>query len=352
MANTFTVRLASERDADVVWQLVLRMFESQRLADYFGRDKTQLAIDLQAGWIKCFLVDSNSEHKAVGFCIASLPYSTWVGQYLNLSAIFVEPEYRGQHLCTALVTAACRFARDGLRTTRIDCNIPESNTHAAQILKSFGFYDCSKADRWLTYRLDSSGLRLATKSEIRPGICLEGFGNLPGAPSPAYVVRPGDANDAQIVISLIYELAAFHGFTVKMTLTPEILARDIESGACGCVVAVETTNMRIIGMAVSWCFLTFEYGKMTHLEDIFLNPQHRGFGVGKALLVGTCLWARSQGAAGIDLRVKDWNTNAQAVYKAIGFEDEAKKRPITDFRCEHESLDAFLSRSLPEGLTF
>ena len=138
MATAFAVRLACECHADSIWQLILRMSDSRRLDDYFGGDKTQLSEDLRTGWIKCFLVESakEEERRAVGFCIASLAYDTWISQYLTLSALYVEPEYRGKHLCTALVTAACRFAISILNASQVDCTVPVTDAHTCLLYTS------------------------------------------------------------------------------------------------------------------------------------------------------------------------------------------------------------------------
>lgn len=345
----FSVRLVEEHNVDLVWRLICDMCGSHQ---YIGASKIQLEDQLRKSWVKCFIVESNSENRTVGFCMASLAFDTWTSYYPTITALYIKPEYRRMHLATALVTAVCRFARDELKAIQLDYTILASNLHVAKMLLGLGFHNLTQAEESVSFRLDSKGLTCAMDAKLRPEIYLEGSENVVPKSNARYIVRPASVTDVKDVLVLIVDLASFQGFPDDVLVTPEILTGLLESSMCNCMVAIETSKLQLVGMVVSWCFLTIEDGVMTHVEDIFISPQHRGGGVGKALMIGTLRWATRQGATAVDLRTQKWNSKAQQVYKALGFQEDHLRRPITDFRLERKEMEDLLRRPAPETVEF
>ena len=57
------------------------------------------------------------------------------------------------------------------------------------------------------------------------------------------------------------------------------------------------------------------------VEDIYVVPDHRSLGVGRALFEESRKWARHRGAAGVSLQVATGNTRARKFYEALGFRE-------------------------------
>src|SRR5262245_57652849 len=79
-----------------------------------------------------------------------------------------------------------------------------------------------------------------------------------------------------------------------------------------------------IGVAV--CFLgfsTFEARPLVNVHDLAVLPQHRGRGVGRALLAGVEQRARARGCCKLTLEVLDENETARRLYVRFGFQDFA-----------------------------
>lgn len=79
-----------------------------------------------------------------------------------------------------------------------------------------------------------------------------------------------------------------------------------------------------VGVAV--CFLgfsTFEARPLVNVHDLAVLPQHRGRGVGRALLAGVEQRARARGCCKITLEVLDDNAAARRLYARFGFRDFA-----------------------------
>lgn len=77
-----------------------------------------------------------------------------------------------------------------------------------------------------------------------------------------------------------------------------------------------------IGVAV--CFLgfsTFEARPLLNVHDLAVLPQHRGLGVGRALLAGVEQRARARGCCKLTLEVRDDNERARRLYARFGFRD-------------------------------
>ena len=67
-------------------------------------------------------------------------------------------------------------------------------------------------------------------------------------------------------------------------------------------------------------FSTFLMKPGLYLEDIFVQPDHRGQGIGKALLVYLGKLALARGCGRLDWSVLDWNTPAIEFYQRMGAE--------------------------------
>ena len=96
-------------------------------------------------------------------------------------------------------------------------------------------------------------------------------------------VRQATVDDAQAILSLIQELATFERESEAVVLTKEDLVRDGfgEQPAFVCFVAEE--DIQIIGMVLGYPRYSTWKGKTMHLEDLIVQEQQRGKGVGFAL---------------------------------------------------------------------
>lgn len=62
------------------------------------------------------------------------------------------------------------------------------------------------------------------------------------------------------------------------------------------------------------------WNQFAYVEDLVVNPDHRGLGVGRALLERGIQWARDNGYPGISLETQDDNVPACMLYASCGFE--------------------------------
>src|SRR5688500_4494507 len=100
-------------------------------------------------------------------------------------------------------------------------------------------------------------------------------------------LRAAEPRDAAAVVGLISELAEFERLTHLLQVTPASLAEHLFGArpAAECVVA-EAEGGELVGFALFFTnFSTFLGRPGLYLEDLYIQPAHRGGGLGRALLV-------------------------------------------------------------------
>lgn len=134
-----------------------------------------------------------------------------------------------------------------------------------------------------------------------------------------FVLRAAEPRDVPAIVGLIGELADFEQLTHLMQATPETLHPHLfgDKPAAECQVAeVEGT---VVAFALFFTnFSTFLAKPGLYLEDLYVQPAHRGSGLGKALLTRLAGIAAERGYGRFEWCVLDWNENAIAFYQRMG----------------------------------
>jgi len=134
-------------------------------------------------------------------------------------------------------------------------------------------------------------------------------------------IRPAAADDVPLILDFIRGLATFEREPDAVTATEADLLRDGfgESPYYQCLIAESD------GKPAGFAFYFFNYSTWTgrpglYLEDLFVNPEFRGLGIGKALLARVAAIAVEKGCPRLQWEVLDWNTPAIEFYQALGAE--------------------------------
>jgi len=134
-------------------------------------------------------------------------------------------------------------------------------------------------------------------------------------------IRRADAHDADALLGLITALAHFedlpppdqsarerliaHGFGERPKFEAFLAELPEASSPVGYALIFET-------------YSTFLARPTLYLEDLFVLPDYRRRGIGKALLDYCIALARERGCGRMEWACLTWNTNAQAVYEGLG----------------------------------
>jgi GNAT superfamily N-acetyltransferase len=135
------------------------------------------------------------------------------------------------------------------------------------------------------------------------------------------MIRPATVDDVPVVVSLVHELATYEREPDAVVAT-EAMFRDALFGPepkVFCLVAEDAGD--VVGFAV-W-FFTFSTWLGRHgvyLEDLFVRPEARGGGHGRALLTELARIAVSNDCGRVEWAVLDWNEPAQGFYRSLGAE--------------------------------
>ena len=134
-------------------------------------------------------------------------------------------------------------------------------------------------------------------------------------------IRPASAQDAALILSFIRELAEYEREPDAVQLNEADLLRDgfPEDGGKSyyeCLIAEEEGEPA--GFALFFPVYSTWRGRSLHLEDLFVRPQFRGKGIGKALLTRVAALAVERGCSRFFWHVLDWNEPALAFYRSLG----------------------------------
>jgi len=129
-------------------------------------------------------------------------------------------------------------------------------------------------------------------------------------------IEPARPTDIPEVLSLIKQLALYEKAPDEVTVTHEILLRDGfgEHKIFDCFVARSTENA-ILGMALYYTKYSTWKGRCIYLEDIIVDQDFRGNGIGKELFRSVYHVARTNQAGRLEWQVLDWNESAIGFYK-------------------------------------
>lgn len=131
-------------------------------------------------------------------------------------------------------------------------------------------------------------------------------------------IRPARRDDAAVLFDLIRELAEYERLADRVTGSPDRLARALfDEGAAEAILA------EVGGMAAGYAiffstFSTFECRAGIWVEDIFVKPEQRGRGIGRALLGHIAGLALERDCARVEWSALDWNSPALRFYDSIG----------------------------------
>jgi GNAT superfamily N-acetyltransferase len=132
-------------------------------------------------------------------------------------------------------------------------------------------------------------------------------------------IRPAVEPDLDLIFGFIRGLAEYERLADEVRLDREVLATHLFGSAPKAEVLIAEVDGTPAGFALFFHnFSTFEGKPGIYLEDLFVNPEARGSGAGKALLTALAKLAMERGCARLEWSVLDWNTPAIDFYRALG----------------------------------
>jgi GNAT superfamily N-acetyltransferase len=142
----------------------------------------------------------------------------------------------------------------------------------------------------------------------------------------SFRLRAAGPDDLHDLLRLIHGLAEYERLTHLLEVTPESLARHLfgeRPAAEAWVAELEAGEGGVRGAVVGFAlfftnFSTFLGRPGLYLEDLYVEPAHRGSGIGKALLGALGRLAVERGCGRFEWSVLDWNADAIGFYQSMG----------------------------------
>ncbi len=134
-----------------------------------------------------------------------------------------------------------------------------------------------------------------------------------------FTISPATAADVPTIFNLIGALAVYEKLEHMVSGTETMLHENLfgTKPVCECVIARD--GSRVVGFALYFAtFSTFLCKPGLYLEDLFVLPDARGKGYGKALLKHLAALAQARGCGRFEWRVLDWNAPSIAFYRSLG----------------------------------
>jgi GNAT superfamily N-acetyltransferase len=144
-------------------------------------------------------------------------------------------------------------------------------------------------------------------------------------------IRVAIAEDVPQILAFIRELAEYEREPDAVHATEEDLLRDGFGGTkrFDCLMAemVEGERISAVGFALYFHnYSTWRGHAGIHVEDLYVRPEYRGRGIGKALLTRVAAIAVAEGCTRLQWDVLEWNA------PAIGFYEQMGAQMLTEWR--------------------
>lgn len=144
---------------------------------------------------------------------------------------------------------------------------------------------------------------------------------------PDFAIRPATVADVPIILELIRQLAAYERAPNEVVATEEQLANVLFGPRPAAEVVLAFEGKTPVGFAIFFHNFSTWLGRPgLYLEDLFVRPEARGRGYGRALLVYLAKIADDRGCGRMEWAVLDWNDPAIEFYRKLG------AKPLDEWR--------------------
>jgi GNAT superfamily N-acetyltransferase len=155
-------------------------------------------------------------------------------------------------------------------------------------------------------------------------------------------ITPAQESDAALILSFIRKLADYEKLSHEVIATEDQIREHVFGPNPVAEVLLAYWGGEPVGFALYFRnFSTFLGQAGIYLEDLFVEPVHRGKGIGKALLVRLAKIAVERGYGRLQWAVLDWNTPSIEFYRSLG------AVPLDDwtvYRVTGEALEQLASK--------
>lgn len=134
-----------------------------------------------------------------------------------------------------------------------------------------------------------------------------------------FAITPATTDDVPTILRLIRALADYEKLSHEVVATEDVLRDALFGDRPGAECLIGRENGEAVGFALFFHnFSTFLGRRGLYLEDLFVDPDHRGKGYGRALLQALAQLAVARQCGRLEWSVLDWNAPAIGFYRSVG----------------------------------
>jgi len=135
----------------------------------------------------------------------------------------------------------------------------------------------------------------------------------------AFEIREATESDVPLILQFIRDLAEYEKLAHLVVASEEKLHATLFGSSPFAEVVIAEEDETPAGFAIFFHnYSTFLGQQGIYLEDLFVKPEYRGRGYGKALLARLAQIARARDCGRVEWAVLDWNEPSIAFYKSLG----------------------------------
>jgi ribosomal protein S18 acetylase RimI-like enzyme len=136
---------------------------------------------------------------------------------------------------------------------------------------------------------------------------------------PRAVIRPATRDDLPTLVAFIHELAEFENLSDQVELDEQLLGAALFGPEPSAFARLAMAGDEAVGMVIySRTYSTWTGRPGIYVVDLYVKPDHRGQGIGSALLGMLARLAVDEGLARVEWAVLDWNEPALDFYRSLG----------------------------------
>ena len=157
----------------------------------------------------------------------------------------------------------------------------------------------------------------------------------PPDPRHSFVLRDATSSDAPIISDLVTRLATYEELAHEVIATADDFHTALFGTPPRAYAMLAEVDGKPIGFALwFYNFSTFLGRHGLYVEDVFVEPDYRGHGIGRALFAALAARAVAENCGRMEWWVLDWNEPARRFYHALG------AHPMTDWTVQRLTGDA------------
>lgn len=152
-------------------------------------------------------------------------------------------------------------------------------------------------------------------------------------------IRQARPEDAAAIYDMIYELAVYEKAPEEVVTTPDEIRKTLFGADSKTEALIAEDAGRVVGYAVFFTSYSTWLGRNgIYMEDLYVSPEYRNKGAGKALLKNIAQCAVERDCGRLEWSVLDWNQSAIDFYLSIGALPQSE---WVRYRLDGDALRAF-----------